>query len=88
MNRNYPRYSRPTGSAEQAAISCSTSVEVWAAIELIAGMTGRSALDVWNNPTRAESDNVEMAMGDWCAHGDIEPGTYDWGCEKIEVYAK
>lgn len=88
MNRNYPRYTRPADSSEQKAIACHTSLEVWAAIELIAEMNSRNAADVWENPSRAENDNIEMCLNDWCIHGDIDPGVYAWGCEKIEVADK
>lgn len=85
MNRNYPAYKGLTEAAKQESGSRETSKAVWAAINVVAKMAARDVNAVWENPTQTEFEHVQMCLGDWCHHGDIEPGTYHWGCEKIEV---
>ena len=85
MNRNYPAYNGLNEEAKQEAASRETSKPVWAAIAVVAAMSGRDVNAVWENPTRVEFDHVEMCLNDWCRENDIEADTYHWGCERIEV---
>ena len=49
----------------------------------------RIGSEIWDNPTQAEADHIEMMLNEWAIHGDIEPGIYYWGREyRIEVAAE
>lgn len=85
MNRNYPAYNGISEEEKQEASSRETSNPVWAAINVVAQMSGRDVNSVWENPSSVEFEHVEMCLNDWCREGDIEADTYHWGCERIEV---
>ena len=85
MNRNYetPRVD------PQWANSRDTHMAVAVAIHAI-GDQRRSPEAIWEAPTPAEWDHVEMAVGEYVSHGDFEAELdgYSWGQEtvRLEVY--
>ena len=83
MSRNYET---PAVAAEWFQTR-ETDEVVAMAIHAIAD-TARSADAIWEAPTAAEWDHVLMALNEYCACGDIEPGTYCWGQETVEVAGK
>lgn len=91
-SRNYrsPREIRRTvADLDQWAQARETSVEVATAIHAISD-SRRSAEDIWEGPTLAEFDHVEMAVAEYLAQGDFEPvtgGLYQWGAEAVQVGA-
>lgn len=86
MNRNYTRYNEDR-HLEQWAAARNTSEEVALAIEAIAD-SRRPMQAIWDNPTAAEADHVEMCLNEWARQGDIEPGIYYWGEEALTVPAE
>ena len=85
MNRNFKSYTKPYDQAiQQEASSRETDLPVWVAIGLTSGQ-GRTTEQVWEDPKPAEHDHVCMMLNEWAINGDIDAGTYNWGCEKIEV---
>jgi hypothetical protein len=82
MNRNY---TTPTVAAEWAN-SRETDMAVAVAIHAIAD-SKRSADEIWEAPTPAEWDHVQMAVDEYVRHGDFEfdPSGYCWGQETIKI---
>lgn len=82
MNRNYQT---PPVAAEWAQ-SRETDMAVATAIHAIAS-SQRSPEAIWEAPTQAEWENVEMAVCEYVAHGDFtfDPAGYCWGAETIRI---
>ena len=83
MNRNY----ETPNVAAQWASSRNTSEAVAMAIHAIAD-SNRSPEEIWEAPTAAEFEHVEMALSEYCRMGDIDAGEYHWGDELLEVLAE
>jgi hypothetical protein len=48
----------------------------------------RSPDEIWEAPTEAECDHVEMAIAEYIRTGKIRPdddNRYDWGCGFVDV---
>lgn len=81
MNRNYKTaddIGMTHESAHRWGESRNTSAAVAIAIHAIASDT-RTAADIWEDPTDAEAQHVEMAVQDYVMRGDYSPGEYRWG---------
>lgn len=88
MNRNYKtiRQISQTLNLAKWADARETSLPVAAAIHAIAD-DRRDANAIWEAPTHAEYDHVEMALQEYADHGDCNGGIHNWGEETITVYA-
>ena len=84
MNRNFPKYQSLSEAGEREADSRNTSPAIWLACHLIES-EGRTGAEIWEDPTQFEDQTIQMMLNEWAIHGDIEPGTYYWGCSQIEV---
>lgn len=85
MARNY---NTPLVAAEWAK-SRETDMAVATAIHAIAD-SRRSAEAIWEAPTKAEWDHVEMAIAEYVENGDFafDPAGYCWGAETIHIEAQ
>ncbi len=89
MTNTSRNYNKPAVSASWAA-SRETHIAVATAIHAIAD-DSRSAEAIWEAPTSAEWDNVQMAVEEHILNGDFaadEDGDYAWGGETIHVEGK
>jgi hypothetical protein len=82
MNRNY---ATPHVDAQWAA-SRETAMPVAVAIHAIADAR-RSPEAIWEAPTPAEFEHVQMAVAEYVRHGDFpaEPDGFAWGLETVRV---
>ena len=83
MNRNYEN---PNINSNWAG-SRETHIAVATAIHAIADKI-RTPEAIWEAPTPAEWNHVEMAVAEYIAHGDFEPKQdcrYFWGQETVFV---
>ena len=88
-NRNYPMPGPITESLRQWASKRSTDVEVALAIHALTTTdSGLLADRIWEDPTDAENDWIAGCLNEWCRGEAVEPGTYHWGMEHIEVRAE
>lgn len=84
MTRNYRT---PTVAASWAN-SRETDMAVATAIHAIAD-SSRSADAIWEAPTPAEWDHVQMAVEEYVRNGDFgyDPAGYCWGQEIVRITA-
>jgi hypothetical protein len=64
--------------------SRNTDTAVALAIHAIASHD-RTPEVIWEDPTNAESQHVEMAVQDYVIHGDYPAGEYRWGEYRFDV---
>jgi hypothetical protein len=80
MTRNYRNTAVPAAWCD----SRKTDQIVARAIHAIADES-RTPEMIWEAPTAAEDQHIEMACQEYVRFGDFEPGEYRWGLERVYI---
>lgn len=87
MNRNY-KTAQQLGMSHDDAFRWgderNTHPAVVIAIHAIAS-GDRTPEQIWENPTSAEAEHVEMAVQEYVIQGDYAAGEYRWGEHRFNV---